>query len=157
MASRCSWFLVLAHWIRVSVSSRSACVSTGEATSMTSSQASKRRILGGAVGTGPSRIASSAREDSSIVATSRTKTSSIRSTSPSEYPSEPTRKRSVRWRSMADRRSSVLCAIELSSCWMSSRGAPIGPGKPFWLATDLESYGLVTVHLDCTRGGIRNS
>src|SRR5262245_25929194 len=73
MASRCSWFLVRAHSISVSVSSRSAWVRIGEATSITSSQASTRRILGGAIGTGPRRIARSAREDCSMVVTSRTK------------------------------------------------------------------------------------
>ena len=54
-------------------------------TSIASSQASTRRILGGAIGTGPRRIARSARDDCSMVATSRTKTSSMRSISSSEY------------------------------------------------------------------------
>lgn len=55
---------------------------------------------------------------------------------------------------MADRRSSVLCAIELSSCWISSRGAPIGPGKPFWLATDLESAVVCAVGLGIRKGQV---
>src|SRR5262245_23275608 len=85
MASRCSWFLVRAHLISVSVSRRSACVRIGEATSIASSQASTRRILGGAINTGPRRIARRARDDCSMVVTSRTKTSSMRSISSSEY------------------------------------------------------------------------
>ena len=54
-----------------------------------------------------------------------------------------------------ERRWSVLCAIELSSSWISSRGAPIA------LGTVLVGHGwqveLVNVYSDCMRGRFSNS
>jgi hypothetical protein len=55
--------------------------------------------------------------------------------------------RSVRCRSITDFRWSVVCAIELSSSWMSSSGAPMRLGEPFWLATDWGAEWLTSIHI----------
>ena len=85
IASRCSWLLVLAHSIKLGSSSRSEWIRIGEATSIALSHAKMRRTLGGVLDSGPRRIANNAREDCSIVSTRRTKTSSKREISSSEY------------------------------------------------------------------------
>src|SRR5712691_9354675 len=126
IAIKWAWLLLRAFSISASSSSRSDRDSTGAATSIRSSNASARMVIGGAVSIGARRLASSALAAVSMRSVRHWKTSSNSAICSSEKSTAPLMKRSVTRRRVSTRRATVPCASVV--CNSSSRLSEVEAG-----------------------------